>query len=142
LREWTALINAATLAAALPKLWWWQAADRAAAAARRASAACCANHDGSPARMVQDRSTIGFFASAGSTSRSRLVPAQRQRIAQSINDETTLSVDDKSRRLQFLEQHSLLQANHRTRLTACAPVSKCRKTHEWLLHNYLFFRIP
>jgi hypothetical protein len=44
------LINAATLAAALPVLVVAAFTDCAAAAARRASvAACCANHDGSPA---------------------------------------------------------------------------------------------
>ena len=107
-----------------------------------------ANHDGSPAWMVQDPVNNRFFRIGWIDFEILLRWSQRsaETIVQSINDETTLTVDDRdvAALLHFLEQHSLLQAdspNAVDRLRRLSAQAQ-KNPYEWLLHNYLFFRVP
>jgi putative peptide zinc metalloprotease protein len=107
-----------------------------------------ANHDGSPAWMIHDPINNRFFRVGWLDFEMLLRWSQgsAQAIARSVSDETTLSIDedDVGALLRFLEQHNLLQAN------SSAAVSRLRQRaaqlkknpYEWLLHNYLFFRVP
>ncbi len=107
-----------------------------------------ANHDGSPAWMVQDPVNNRFFRIGWLDFEVLLRWAQGtpQAIADAVSAETTLSIDeaDVQALLAFLERHNLLrvdspQAVDRLRIRA----AQLRKTpYEWLLHNYLFFRVP
>ena len=107
-----------------------------------------ANHDGSPAWMVHDPINNRFFRVGWLDFEMllRWTQGSPQAIAQSVSAETTLSIDeaDVGALLHFLEQHNLLQAN------SAAAVDRLRRRsaqmkknpYEWLLHNYLFFRVP
>ena len=106
------------------------------------------NHDGSPAWMIQDPVNNRFFRIGWIDFEILLRWSQRsaKAIAQSISDDTTLTVDDNDVEalLLFLEQHSLLQANSPNavdRLRRLAAQMQ-KNPYEWLLHNYLFFRVP
>ena len=107
-----------------------------------------ANHDGSPAWMVQDPVNNRFFRIGWIDFEVLLRWAQGtpNAIADAVSAETTLSIDegDVYALLAFLERHSLLRADSaqavdRLRLRA-AQLKK--SPYEWLLHNYLFFRVP
>ncbi len=107
-----------------------------------------ANHDGSPAWMVHDPINNRFFRVGWLDFEMllRWTHGSPQAIARSVSEETTLSIDeaDVGALLHFLEQHNLLQAN------SVAAVNRLRQRsaqlkknpYEWLLHNYLFFRVP
>jgi putative peptide zinc metalloprotease protein len=107
-----------------------------------------ANRDGSPAWMVHDPINNRFFRVGWLDFEMLLRWAQGnpRAIAESVSEETTLSIDegDVGSLLHFLEQHNLLQAN------SAAAVDRLRRrsaqmkknVYEWLLHNYLFFRVP
>ena len=107
-----------------------------------------ANHDGSPAWMVQDPVNNRFFRIGWLDFEVLLRWAQGtpKAIADSVSAETTLSIDedDVHALVAFLERHSLLRADSaqavdKLRLRA-ARLKK--NPYEWLLHNYLFFRVP
>ncbi len=144
------VINAATLAAALPKALVVAKPPIVLPPLREELRLlpAAANHDGSPAWMVQDPVNNRFFRIGWIDFEILLRWSQRSAkdIAQSINDETTLSVDDSDIEalLQFLEQHSLLQANSPNAVDRLRRLSAQmqKNPYEWLLHNYLFFRIP
>jgi putative peptide zinc metalloprotease protein len=107
-----------------------------------------ANPDGSPAWMVHDPVNNRFFRIGWMDFEMLLRWSQGtpQAIAESINDETTLTIDvnDVGALLHFLEQHSLLQSNSTAAVDRMRhrSVLMKRNPYEWLLHNYLFFRIP
>ncbi len=107
-----------------------------------------ANRDGSPAWMVQDPVNNRFFRIGWIDFEVLLRWAQGSpsAIAESVTAETTLSIDedDVLALVSFLDQHSLLRADSmqavdRLRLRA---KSLHKNPYEWLLHNYLFFRVP
>ena len=142
------VINAATLAAAVPTAQASKAAVLPPLREELRLLPAAANHDGSPAWMVQDPVNNRFFRIGWIDFEILLRWSQRSAsaIAQSISDETTLTVDDSdvSALLKFLEQHSLLQANSPNAVDRLRRLSAQmqKNPYEWLLHNYLFFRIP
>ena len=142
------VINAATLAAAVSTAQASKAAVLPPLREELRLLPAAANHDGSPAWMVQDPVNNRFFRIGWIDFEILLRWSQRSAnaIAQSISDETTLTVDDSdvSALLKFLEQHSLLQANSPNAVDRLRRLSAQmqKNPYEWLLHNYLFFRIP
>ena len=107
-----------------------------------------ANHDGSPAWMVQDPVNNRFFRIGWLDFEVllRWTQGSPKAIADSVSSETTLSIDesDVGALLKFLEQHSLLKADTPQavdRLRQRAVLLK-KSPYEWLLHHYLFFRVP
>jgi putative peptide zinc metalloprotease protein len=107
-----------------------------------------ANHDGSPAWMVHDPINNRFFRVGWLDFEIllRWSHGSPQAIAQSVSEETTLSIEegDVGALLHFLEQHNLLQANSAAAVNRLRQRSAQMKKnpYEWLLHNYLFFRVP
>lgn len=67
-------------------------------------------------------------------------------IVAAVNGETTLeiSLEDIKALAEFLERHNLFEASSARDSERLAAMAKARKVHwlKWLLHNYLFFRIP
>ena len=107
-----------------------------------------ANHDGSPAWMVQDPVNNRFFRIGWIDFEIllRWTLGSFKGIAEAVTAETTLTIDESEVHslLVFLEQHSLLRASTPQmvdRLRQRAAMSK-KGAYEWLLHNYLFFRLP
>ena len=107
-----------------------------------------ANHDGSPAWMVQDPVNNRFFRIGWLDFEVllRWTQGSAKAVADSVSAETTLSADesDVGALLSFLEQHSLLKADTpqaADHLRKRALLLK-KDPYEWLLHHYLFFRIP
>ena len=142
------VINAATLAAALSNAQASMAAVLPPLREELRLLPAAANHDGSPAWMVQDPVNNRFFRIGWMDFEILLRWSQRsaKAIAQSISEETTLTIDDSdvAALLQFLEQHSLLQANSPNAVDRLRRLSAQmqKNPYEWLLHNYLFFRVP
>jgi putative peptide zinc metalloprotease protein len=107
-----------------------------------------ANHDGSPAWMVHDPINNRFFRVGWLDFEMllRWTQGNPQVIAQSVSQETTLTIEegDVAALLHFLEQHNLLQANSPAAVDRLRQRSAQMKKnpYEWLLHNYLFFRVP
>ena len=142
------VINAATLAAAVSSAKASMAVLLPPLREELRLLPAAPNHDGSPAWMVQDPVNNRFFRIGWIDFEILLRWSQRsaQAIAQSISEETTLTIDDSdvAALLQFLEQHSLLQANSPNAVDRLRRLSAQmqKNPYEWLLHNYLFFRIP
>lgn len=67
-------------------------------------------------------------------------------IAQAVNDETTLTAtaDDADTVFRFLQENELLELNGQASTAWCAEKVKQRQSGpwKWLLHHYLFFRLP
>ena len=107
-----------------------------------------ANHDGSPAWMVQDPVNNRFFRIGWIDFEVLLRWGQGSvhDIVESVNAETTLSIDasDVQALMSFLDQHDLLQANSMPAVDRLRQRAKLQQKspYAWLLHNYLFFRIP
>jgi putative peptide zinc metalloprotease protein len=106
------------------------------------------NHDGSPAWMVQDPVNNRFFRIGWLDFEVllRWTEGNARAVADSVSAETTLSADesDVGALLAFLEQHSLLKADTpqaADRLRKRALLLK-QDPYDWLLHHYLFFRVP
>ena len=107
-----------------------------------------ANHDGSPAWMVHDPVNNRFFRIGWMDFELllRWCLFNRDAVVNAVNNETTLHVDvaDVDALVLFLEHHNLLKVN------TLGGVNRLNHLHtqmqknpyEWLLHNYLFFRIP
>ena len=142
------VINAATLAAAVSDAQASKAAVLPPLREELRLLPAAANHDGSPAWMVQDPVNNRFFRIGWIDFEILLRWSHRSAsaIAQSISNETTLTVDDSdvAALLKFLEQHSLLRANSPSAVDRLRRLSAQmqKNPYEWLLHNYLFFRIP
>ena len=107
-----------------------------------------ANHDGSPAWMVQDPVNNRFFRIGWIDFELllRWAEGSPQAIVEAVSAETTLSIDetDVMALVAFLDQHSLLRADSAQsvdRLRQRAQLQQ-KSVYTWLLHNYLFFRIP
>ena len=107
-----------------------------------------ANHDGSPAWMVQDPVNNRFFRIGWIDFEMllRWTIGSPKGVADAVSAQTTLEVDetDVHSLVAFLDQHNLLRANTPElvdRLCLRARQSQ-KSTYEWLLHNYLFFRVP
>ena len=106
------------------------------------------NHDGSPAWMVQDPVNNRFFRIGWIDFEVLLRWAQGnpQAIVESVSAETTLSIEesDVMALVTFLDQHSLLRADSVQAVDRLRQRAKLQKksASTWLLHNYLFFRVP
>lgn len=105
------------------------------------------NADGSPAWMIQDPVT-NRFCRIGWLEFEMLVRWQSNadRLLQQVRDETPLHPDEDTVKglTQFLERNYLLRADTEDaseRLAAQAANSR-RRNMRWLLHNYLFVRLP
>ncbi len=107
-----------------------------------------ANRDGSPAWMIQDPVSNRFFRIGWIEfeilSRWHLKnPAQ---LLQTVQDETPLTVseDDLIALLGFFRQHQLLRASDAASVDFLRGLAtRARASRwQWLLHNYLFFRLP
>ncbi len=106
------------------------------------------NHDGSPAWMVQDPVNNRFFRIGWIDFEVllRWADGSARAIVESVTAETTLSIDesDVMALVAFLDQHSLLRADSMQAVDRLRQRAKLqhKSLYTWLLHNYLFFRIP
>ena len=107
-----------------------------------------ANHDGSPAWLVQDPVNNRFFRIGWIDFELLLRWRQGsvQQILDAIRAETTLAIsaDDVHELVQFLERHNLIRvstAQAVDRLIAQSAQIK-KSGYEWLIQHYLFFRVP
>jgi putative peptide zinc metalloprotease protein len=106
------------------------------------------NHDGSPAWMVQDPVNNRFFRIGWIDFELLLRWAEGtpQAIVEAVCAETTLSIDesDVAALVAFLDQHSLLRVGSMQTVDRLRQRAKLQQKspYAWLLHNYLFFRIP
>ena len=107
-----------------------------------------ANHDGSPAWMVQDPVNNRFFRIGWIDFELllRWAEGSPQAIVEAVCAETTLSVEesDVAALVAFLDQHSLLRADSAQSVDQLRQRAQLQQksVYTWLLHNYLFFRIP
>ena len=107
-----------------------------------------ANHDGSPAWMVQDPVNNRFFRIGWIDFEVLLRWGEGNpgAIVESVTAQTTLSIDesDVHALVTFLEQHNLLRADSAQAVDRLRQRAKLQQksVYTWLLHNYLFFRIP
>jgi putative peptide zinc metalloprotease protein len=106
------------------------------------------NPDGSPAWMIQDPISNKFYR-IGWLDFELLVRWQMGDIAaivDDVNNSTTLNVDENHVKglASFLMQHHLLQANSPQAVAGLIKEATTKKLSalSWLLHHYLFFRIP
>ncbi len=107
-----------------------------------------ANHDGSPAWMVNDPVSNRFYR-VGWVDFELLLRwdmGSQEQIIASVNAETTLHIDaaDVGGLVNFLSQHDLLRANDQAsveRLSQRAAKAQS-SAFQWLFHHYLFFRVP
>jgi len=106
------------------------------------------NPDGSPAWMVHDPLTNRFFR-IGWIDFELLLRWGRgspQKIVAEVNAETTLRIDEREveNLLRFLSHHCLLRSDSEqaVELLRQRAAALKRSPWEWLLHHYLFFRIP
>ena len=107
-----------------------------------------AGHDGSPAWMINDPVSNRFFR-IGWIDFELLLRwsiGNAQALVESVNSETTLFIEprDVDGLLSFLSQHDLLRANDKASVERLSQraVSAQTSAYTWLLHHYLFFRIP
>ena len=106
------------------------------------------NPDGSPAWMVQDPVNNRFFR-IGWVDFELLLRWARgtpRSIIEEVNAETTLRVDEQEVQdlVRFLEHHCLLQprSEQAVELLRQRAAAANRGAWQWLLHHYLFIRIP
>ncbi len=107
-----------------------------------------ANRDGSPAWMIQDPVTNRFFRIGWLEFEllSRWGLRDPRRVLRSLSSETPLAAteEDLAGLVSFFRQHQLLRAADAASVqflkTLAAKTRGSRAS--WLLHNYLFFRIP
>jgi putative peptide zinc metalloprotease protein len=106
------------------------------------------NRDGSPAWLIQDPVANRFFRIGWMDFEIllRWEKATPSAIAQAVGDETTLQVEehDVESLDAFLKQHGLLQPRGTADVDAMCrrAAAQKRSAGEWLLHHYLFFRLP
>ena len=107
-----------------------------------------ANHDGSPAWMVNDPVSNRFYR-IGWVDFELLLRwsmGSEAALIASVNAETTLTIEaaDVAGLVQFLGQYDLLRANDPAsveRLSQRAAKAQS-SAFQWLFHHYLFFRVP
>ena len=106
------------------------------------------NSDGSSAWMVQDPINNNFFRIGWLDFEMllRWAYGSPERIVSSVNNETTLDIEvtDVNDLKKFLEQNRLLQANNQEAVDELRSSAKENNKGiiNWILHHYLFFRIP
>jgi putative peptide zinc metalloprotease protein len=107
-----------------------------------------ANRDGSPAWMIHDPVANRFFR-VGWMDFEILLRWERRThaaVAQAVCEETTLhaEVEDVESLEAFLRQHGLLQPSKPADVDAMREraATQMPSAGEWLLHHYLFFRLP
>jgi putative peptide zinc metalloprotease protein len=106
------------------------------------------NKDGSPSWMVQDPVTNRFFQIGWLEFEvlSRWPMQDPERIAQAIESETPLAAeaDDVIKVIGFFQQHQLMRASDPQGVAALSRIADSHQLSKWkwLLHNYLFFRVP
>lgn len=106
------------------------------------------NHDGSLAWMIQDPISNKFFRINWLDFEIllRWQMASVTAIVDDVNANTTLHVDDQHvlGLASFLQQHHLLVANSPQAVSSFIKETTAKKVGmlRWLLHHYLFFRIP
>jgi len=104
-----------------------------------------ANHDGSPAWMVQDPINNSFFRIGWLDFEMllRWAYGSPEKIVNSVNNETTLDIEvtDVNDLKHFLEQNSLLQASSQEAIDQLREHAKLLNKGfiNWMLHHYLFF---
>lgn len=106
------------------------------------------NHDGSPAWMIQDPINNKFYR-IGWLDFELLLRWQLINIKQiidDVNNETTLDADADNvlELIEFLNQNKLLQSTSAEAVNRLITEKNKQKqsVFSWLLHHYLFFRIP
>lgn len=106
------------------------------------------NHDGTPAWVIQDPVTNRFYR-IGWLEFEMLVHWDGNNAAsliRQINDSTPLNLtrEDVRQMLQFLSENQLLRLDKPADVQRAVgrQASQRRGPMEWLVHNYLFFRIP
>ena len=106
------------------------------------------NHDGSPAWMIQDPVNNRFFRIGWLDFEilSRWHYTFTQKMIASVSDETTLTIyaEDIKGLVYFLDQNNLLQADDSAKVNRLSQRANEAKSSafNWLLHYYLFFRVP
>jgi len=106
------------------------------------------NADGSPAWMIQDPTINQFYRITWLDFEimSRWHLNDIATIVDSVNTETTLSIDEESvtELVEFLAQQHLVQASSSAQVDELIKKAggKQQNIFSWLLHRYLFFRIP
>ena len=106
------------------------------------------NSDGSLSWMVQDPINNSFFRIGWLDFEMllRWAYGSPEKIVNSVNNETTLDIEvsDVNELKDFLEQNRLLQANNQVAVDQLRSSAKEQNKGliNWLLHHYLFFRIP
>jgi len=106
------------------------------------------NSDGSSAWMVQDPISNSFFRIGWLDFEVllRWAYGSPEKIVSSVNNETTLDIEvtDVNDLKKFLEQNRLLQANNQAAVDQLRESAKEQNKGliNWILHHYLFFRIP
>lgn len=107
-----------------------------------------ANEDGSPAWLIQDPVRNRFFR-IGWLDFELLVNwslNDAQGVIEAVNEQTTLRAtpDDLKQLITFLGTSELLRLDHPVQVDHVHAMQSKRKPSvlQWLLHNYLFFRIP
>ena len=106
------------------------------------------NHDGSPAWMIQDPVNNRFFRIGWLDFEilSRWHYPSTQKMIASVSDETTLTIDaeDIKGLIFFLDQNNWLQADDSAKVNRLSQRANEAKSSafNWLLHHYLFFRVP
>ncbi len=104
--------------------------------------------DGTPAWHLHDPAANRYYQLGWPAFEilSRWSLGDPEAIAAAVSDETTLLIepDDVQAVALFLERHHLLLASTRRDSQRLAAALQAQKLHwaKWLLHNYLFFRIP
>jgi putative peptide zinc metalloprotease protein len=104
--------------------------------------------DGSPAWHLHDPAANRYYLLSWPAFEilSRWSLGDPVAILAAVNSETTLALeeDDVASAAQFLERHNLLLAASPQDSLRLAAMARAMKLHwvKWLLHNYLFFRIP
>lgn len=104
--------------------------------------------DGSPCWHLHDPAANQFYQLGWVAFEvlSRWALGTASAVVDAVCDETTLDIDDDtiSSMLIFLERHNLLLARSAKDSERLLAANKAAKHHWtiWLLHNYLFFRIP
>ena len=106
------------------------------------------NHDGSPAWMIQDPISNKFFRINWLDFEIllRWQTSDVATIVDDVNTNTTLHVDEQHvlGLASFLQQHHLLAASSPQAVAGFIKESAAKKVGvlSWLLHHYLFFRVP
>lgn len=107
-----------------------------------------AAEDGSPVWHLHDPAANRYYQLGWAAFEilSRWHLAEAEHIVAAIQNETTLdaTTDDVAALLDFLDRHHLLDATSAQDSQRLAAYAQAQKLHwaKWLLHNYLFFRIP